>query len=355
MATNTKISTNGKTYEYYRITRTIGHKYKDGKKIPIKKQFTGSSKAAAERKYQSWLEEQYKNSASVADSITSFTELADYYVENILRVNSHYSVGTRELYERAYITHVKDSNISHKRMSTLKPEDIQTLYNSLKISTAALNSVHKFVKGFITWANRNKYSDCSMNAVILPEKPVVKKQTDIVTWSDSEIENIMNCEPDFVLKPLIVFALYSGMRISELLGLRWSDLDENIIHVRRQFYRGSFVLPKMGKERDIPMHEKIKDYVHTADRPYELVFCTASGNPLDYHNVVRSLDRFYRRNNIEHKKFHAYRATFVTRLCKNGVPIQIASKLAGHENITVTAKYYTSIEQDSMLDAIGRI
>ena len=79
------------------------------------------------------------------------------------------------------------------------------------------------------------------------------------------------------------------------------------------------------------------------------------GNPLDYHNVVHSLNRFYKCNGIEPKKFHAYRATFVTRLCENGVPIQIASKLAGHENITVTAKYYTDIEQDSMIDAIEKI
>ena len=96
------------------------------------------------------------------------------------------------------------------------------------------------------------------------------------------------------------------------------------------------------------MLEKIREIVNINDhKPSELVFTTSLGTPLDYHNVNTSLKRFYHRIGVEPKKFHAYRATFITNLCRNGVPIQVASRLAGHENITVTAKYYT--------DAIGKI
>ena len=150
------------------------------------------------------------------------------------------------------------------------------------------------------------------------------------------------------------------MRISELLGLKWEDIDlkKNIINVRRQYFRGEWCPPKGNKERIIPIHEKIKEVVTIASASQSLtgpVFTTSSGLPLDYHNAVTSLNRFYKRNGLECKKFHAYRATFITNLCRNGVPIQTASKLAGHENISVTNKYYLSIQADELADAIGKI
>ena len=86
-----------------------------------------------------------------------------------------------------------------------------------------------------------------------------------------------------------------------------------------------------------------------------LVFHTASGLPLDYHNIVLSLERYYNRIGVEPKKFHAYRATFITNLCRNGVLIQTVSKLAGHSNIKVTARYSAAISLDELTDAIGNI
>lgn len=145
------------------------------------------------------------------------------------------------------------------------------------------------------------------------------------------------------------------MRISELLGLYWSDISEDVIHVRRQYYRGSWCPPKGNKTRLIPAHTKIKEMCldHTGDP--DLVFQTVNGNPLDQKNINRSLDRFYGRNGIPHKKFHAYRATFITNLCRKGVPLQTVSKLAGHENINVTAKYYASVQLEELENAVSKL
>ena len=91
------------------------------------------------------------------------------------------------------------------------------------------------------------------------------------------------------------------------------------------------------------------------NRASGLVFTNINGNPLDYRVTTRSLERFYKRNGIPNKKFHAYRATFCTNLCKNGVPIQVASKILGHSSIEVTAKYYTSININEMSEAISKL
>lgn len=110
-----------------------------------------------------------------------------------------------------------------------------------------------------------------------------------------------------------------------------------------------------SKERDIPIHPKLRWLIENGQKRKGLVFHTASGLPIDYHNIVVILERYYKRIGIEPKKFHAYRATFITNLCRNGVPIQTVSKLAGHSNINVTARYYADIKTDELTDAIGKI
>nr|MCR5704244.1 tyrosine-type recombinase/integrase [Eubacterium sp.] len=247
MAKNTTIKRNGKEYEYFRITRTVGHKYKEGKKVPIKKQFIGSSERDAERKYREWLSSHEEE--SVFDSTKTVGELMEFYTENILAVNSRYSVGTRELYTRAYENHVKRNKISHFSMHDLTAEQIQEFYNNLQISSSTMATVHKFMKGFMLWQSRNKYGNYLLDSIVIPEKPSNSRQEGIITWTDEEIDRILTAEPDYVLLPLITFALYTGMRISELLGLHWSDISEDVIHVRRQYYRGSWCPPKGNKTR----------------------------------------------------------------------------------------------------------
>ena len=343
---NTTIKVNGKEYNYFRITRTIG--YENGK--PIKKQFVGSSKREAEEKYKESLEGKKEKTEY---SMRTFGQVAEFYIENILDVNSKYSKGTRELYKGAYKTHVSGKAISKIPIGEILGSDIQKFCNELNINRSAFKTLHKFMKGFITWANINGYCPDLLKGVVMPEKPSVQT-SEIITWTDEELEKIFNSEPKYKLHPLILFAAYTGMRISELIGLKWENITDSVIIVDEQIYRGVKGSPKGNKTRLIPLHEKLKEYVNE-NRSEGLVFTNINGKPLDYRVTVRSLERFYLRNGIEPKKFHAYRATFCTNLCKNGVPIQVASKIMGHSSIEVTAKYYTNIGLDELKEAISKI
>ena len=330
MATNTTIKSKGKEYNYFRITRTVGHRYKEGKKVPIKKQFVGSSERDANRKYKEWMMQHEEE--PVFDSTKTFGELCEFYVDNILAVNSKYSIGTKELYTGAYNNHVKTKNIMDCMMCELTSEHIQEFYNDLDISKAAMKNVHKFMRGFMLWQSRNKYAPYMLDGVVIPEKPDRKRQDGIIVWTD-----------------------YTGMRISEILGLYWSDIYDDAIHVRRQYFHGSWCPPKGNKTRMIPAHKKIKEMCLDHAGSQELIFQTKNGNPLDIKNINRSLDRYYGRIGIPHKKFHAYRATFITNLCRKGVPLQTVAKLAGHENISVTAKYYAAVSFDELTEAVNKL
>lgn len=359
MATNTTIkSKSGTEYGYCRITKTIGHKYVNGKKTGIRKTFYGTSKKNAERKYEEWLKERDKVRKNIIDESKSLGELMDYYCENILMINSDYEVTTRDQYREAYRRYIKDSDITTIPIADLKSEHLQFFYNDLKTSETMMTKIHCFIKGFFNWGVSNKYCFDLLSGIIVPDKKLYNQKDDeddkIVIWSDNEIERIMNCEPNHKFKPLLIFALYSGMRISEIFGLKWKDLKNDTIYVRRQYCRGHWKDPKQNEKREIPMHPKIKDCLKQLDHSCELVFHN-NGEPLIYATVTNNLNRFYTRNGIPHKKFHAYRSTFCTNLCKKGVPIQTTAKLAGHKSIEVTAKYYAAVNKEEKIDAISKL
>ena len=353
MAKNTTITRNGKDYHYFRITRTVGHKYKEGKKVPIKKQFTGSSERDAERKYREWLAANREE--EVYDSTKTVGELMEFYNENILAVDSKYALRTKGLYMSAYNNHIRDKNITDELMCDLTAEQVQEFYNELPVSKAAMKNVHKYLRGFMLWQSRNKYGNYLLDTVVIPEKPDRKRQDGIIVWTDEEIKRILTAEPNYVLLPFIQFALYTGMRISEILGLKYSDVSDGVIHVQRQYYKGNWSTPKGNKTRLIPVHKNIEELLNSYADPDDLVFQTVSGKPLDVKNINRSLDRYYKRIGIPHKKFHAYRATFITNLCRKGVPLQTVAKLAGHENISVTAKYYAAVSFEELTEAVNKL
>lgn len=361
MATNTTIkSKSGTEYGYCRITKTIGHKYVNGKKTPIRKTFYGSSKKNAEKKYAEWksAQDEKKKQLNVVEGTKPFDELLNYYCENILMVNSKYEITTRIQYKDAYVRYVKGTDVASIIMNDLTTEHLQVFYNGLKTSATMMTRINCFMKGFFSWGVSNKYCDNLLDGVIIPDKKAFNQKQDsdeeIMIWTDDELKMIMECEPDHKFKPLIIFALYSGLRISELFGLKWSDFYDDTIHVRRQYCRGNWKDPKQNEKRDVPMHEKIKECVKRMDHSCDLVFHN-EGRPLIYSTVANNLDRFYTRNKIPHKKFHAYRSTFCTNLCQKGVPIQTTAKLAGHKSIEITAKYYAAVDKDEKIDAISRL
>lgn len=363
MATKTNTEINGR--KYYRITRTIGHEYKDGKKVPIKKQFLGTSKGNAEKKYEKWKEEQANKNKSVNEGLKTFGELADFYCENILKVSSEYAHSTIDRYTGAYQAFKKKdtTGILGMQIQNVTAADIQLSYNKVNIPQTTMQTIHKFFRGFFRWAVLNRYCIDILSAVTVPVKPMNKKKDGIVIWNENETNIILQSLGTYRLRLLIILGEYSGMRISELLGLRYSDIESGIIHIRRQYYRGYFTVPKYKSFRDVPLHPIAKNELdmhkewhlkEMSDNKYktDYIFTTNQGGMLDYTNVKRSLKRFYQRIGVPNKSFHTYRATFCTNLCKSGVPVQIAAALMGHKSVDVTARFYTFVSDQEKIDAV---
>lgn len=366
---NTSVKHGDKEYNYYRITRTVGHEWKNGQKVAIKKQFIGSSKGNAEQKYKQYLEDKAADKLGKELEIEqiktrTFGEYAEEFTYQVLPT-LNYAKGTKEQYAQKFKTHISKSHLMSMPLSTVTAKTIQGYYNGLAVSDSVISGVNKWMAIFYKWIALNEYGSNVLSIVTLPRKNNVSHK-DIIVWEPDEISAIFAASSGFRYQLMIYLMYYAGLRISECLGLRYDDISNGIININRQYYRGDISAPKNNSSRQIPAHKAIiaalqkHKSMHEKEMRQnkystEYIFTTSTGNMLDYHNVKTAFLRFYKRNGIHQKKLHAYRATFCTELCRAGVPLEVASKLMGHKSIEVTARHYALVKKDVQIDAINQL
>lgn len=364
MATKTNFEVNGR--KYFKITRTIGHEIVDGKTKPIKKVFYGTSKTQAEKKYQEWLIEQEQLKSQAVDSNKPLGTVIEYYIDNVFSPSRDYEESTKERYVGAYRRFQKNdgTRLLLTPIQSVTSSDIQTAYNRFDTKQSSLNSLNSFLGGFFRWGVMSRYCNDVLSPVAIPKKPKTVRSDDIEVWTDDELELIDQITVGNRIRLMTFIGRYAGLRVSEVLGLKYSDFTEDTIKVRRQDYRGDLKAPKYNSVRDIPLHPRLKEEfeIHRKWHEQEMkkvgyktdfLFTTNLGTRYDDSGIRKRFRKLYAANDMENKKFHAFRHTFCTNLCRAGVPIQVASKLMGHKSVEVTAKFYTLVEKDEQRNAIA--
>lgn len=134
------------------------------------------------------------------------------------------------------------------------------------------------------------------------------------------------------LKPIIMVAITTGMRKSEILNLKWEDVDfhQRIIYL---------IDTKNNEKREIPMNDaafdtllKVKKH---SNSPY--IFCNNDGKP--YTDIKKGFYAALRRSGIKNFRFHDLRHTFASHLAMAGVDLHTIKELLGHKDIKMTQRY----------------
>ena len=145
----------------------------------------------------------------------------------------------------------------------------------------------------------------------------------------------------------VAIGLKAGLRVGEIFGLRWSDIDfqRKELHVRQQkFSNGSgFGTTKNGKERVVPMPESLVTVLRQTPRMLgcDLVLHKqGKGVPSSKH--FGWLQEAFQDAEIERSKgigWHILRHTYASHLVIKGVPLKVVQELLGHADIHMTMVY----------------
>lgn len=366
--TNTTIkSKSGKEYGYVKIKRKVGMKRApSGAWITDYKQFYGASKKEAEAKYNAYMEQRNKPFSRC------FGDLLDSWIDNVFSTDSRYKDTTKSLYINAYKNNFKNSDLLGMDISDITGKALQEEYSSLTCGASTVRSLDKLLGLFFKYAEREGYCrDVTASLVLPPVKHKTDSQT-IDVLSDDEIKTIIEGFPkDHRLRLLVILALRTGCRISELLALRYSDITKDGLSISKQLYISgseySIVPPKAkASVRTIPLNEDTLAELsaHKAWHQREMlkngyrtdnIFTTSSGNYYHISTVRKSCNRVYKKIGVRPLGFHVYRHTFGSHLANTGTPIQTVSALMGHESIATTAKYYINVSNEVKKKAIAGI
>jgi integrase len=149
------------------------------------------------------------------------------------------------------------------------------------------------------------------------------------------------------LRPIIITAMNTGMRRSEILSLKWEQVD---------FSRGAINLldAASGEERQIPINdvlaETLSGIVRIIESPY--VFVDSHGKP--YNHIREAFSSACRRIGVTDFRFQDLRHTFASHLVKAGIEISTVSKLLGHKSVAMTLRY-SYLAPDQMKAAVNAL
>ena len=157
--------------------------------------------------------------------------------------------------------------------------------------------------------------------------------------SKKEEDTLLKISPDY-LKPILIVALHTGMRKSEILNLRWSQVDskKRLIKVENT---------KSGKSRYININSELScllPSLKTKNKEREFVFTNpVTGKP--FVDLKRAFKTACEEAGISELRFHDLRHTFASRLIESGVDLITVRDLLGHSTVKVTERYTHSNQE----------
>jgi len=289
----------------------------------------------------------------------NISDLIDQFI-NYMRIERGVSENTIEAYSRdlrGLADFIKNKGISLKQINI----DILTEYinhlskrlsrRSLARSISAIRTFFKFLilEGII-----------HENPARFLEVPKISKTLPGIL-NEHEIELLLNqpssSTPIGLRDKAMIELLYAtGVRVSELVNLKLSDIDLNVGYIK--------VRGKGSKERFVPIGEKaisvLKEYIDKARAKFDkkkgspYLFLNNRGKPFSRQGFWKILKAYARKAGVKKRITpHIIRHSFATHLLKNGADLRSVQMMLGHSDISTT-QIYTHIDRSYLKEVYNR-
>lgn len=238
-------------------------------------------------------------------------------------------------------------NIEMKNLTRKVLQDFINSFSKTHKRNTVIN-ITKPLSGSLKWAEENEYIEKSPWSGIRISQDFSEKE--IKVFSQEEIDELLNTKGYQVKKDMIVLGYRTGMRIGEILALKWEDINfsEGFLMVRRTLsgYKNNqpeITVPKTRKSRR--RIDLDKQTLGMLKKKYcgqdGYVFCKKDGTV--YSRQAINIPRMCRNVGIEPRSFHALRHTHATILLAAGVHPKIVQERLGHAKICTTLDTYSHL------------
>lgn len=253
---------------------------------------------------------------------------------------------------------VLDRQFGKRKIETITTEDIDLWISGYGGSN---RTRQKYLVGLGSIFKRAmKVYGLPRNPADLVERPRVRRAAKIDVLRPEEVLALVRAAESEQDAAIFHTAAFAGLRMGELLALRWRDMDftRRTIHVRENWTQGETTTPKGGTERAVPMAEEVaerlarlgqRDHFSADD---DLVFCTERGGHLGYKSLKERYRAALRAARLrEDFRFHNLRHTFGSTVIRHADSREVMEWM-GHADLTTTRRYLAFVDRE---DAAKRV
>jgi integrase len=343
----------------YTIVLSLGFDPQTGKRkqqwISVK-----GSKKAAEQKLSELLH-QLDTGTFMKPGKTTLAEFLDRWLKDY---QPNLSPRGFERYEGVIRVHLIPS-LGSVPLTLLRPEHLQKLYTAkLNDGLSAKTVRYHHAVLHVALQTALRWGLVIRNVADAVSPPPVRR-TEMQTWDEDDIARFLEAAKDTPYHALFYLALYTGMRRSELLALRWCDVDLLLCQVQvsrslHQLKDGSYVFtePKSAKSRRtiaLPPSATLLLKEHRERQKLEramlgiplkdddLVFSHLEGKPLRPNTITRAWGMLAARCGIKVIRLHDARHTHASLMLKQGIHPKIVQERLGHASIQMTLDTYSHV------------
>lgn len=276
-------------------------------------------------------------------------------------------------YYQQFKKHLTNSGYSHSTIKTYTSE-LATFFTTLQNIDASLMTVNKLTSYFYYCHTHLKLSENTLHSrinalkyfyenVLRFEKffyeiprPKKKKILPKVISEEKILEYILKVS-NLKHKTILLLAYSAGLRVSEVINLKISDIDSNRMQVCINAAKGK-------KDRRVPLSKSVLQFLREYYKEYKPIYWLFEGQLKGekYHTRTAQLifKQTYKYANLPSSiSFHSLRHSYATHLLDNGTDIKYIQQLLGHNDIKTTLRYLHVTNKDlakieSPLDKILR-
>lgn len=296
----------------------------------------------------------------------------EVYMKNSLKQSTYLS------YEGYIRVHLKPA-LGNLQLRDLTPRLLQQYYNYKAeeegLSPKTIININLFLHKALSYAVTEGYIPSNPAASINLSRGN-KPQIEILTRDEQA--QLIRASYQHRYGVFIRLVLFTGLRLGELLGLRWEDIDmqSNLLHVRRTLNRLNKVKPRAPGEptteiviqppksqnsiRSIPLLPAViqdlmnwksiqrNDQVMMGDqyRDSGMIVTNPSGGFIEPRTFKDQYDQILALAGLRHFTFHALRHTFASRAMEQGMDAKTVSVLLGHASVSFTMDTYAHVLTD---------